>query len=207
MNFLWSSTTPRRRNKCSCLTLLWLTSKTFYQDIKIPWTRITTWKTMKLRRGRSHLSLIMLRLPLFHFWTRMDSDNVSVMGWKRENAQIALLDSIKTFIFFLDNCSVLSRDRVRKFGMPIFKGIKGSTMANTNQSIKSNLSVENLWSKVVISKKQGSTWPSRYYCLIYDNKIGQAILKEMENLINIIMYHIKYLESQQLRNMKAVSDR
>ena len=56
-------------------------------------------------------------------------------------------------------------------------------MTNTNQSVKSNLSVEKLQSKVAISKKQGYTWPSRYYCLIYDNKIGEAILKEMENLI------------------------
>ena len=128
-------------------------------------------------------------------------------GVEKENSQAELLDSIKTFIFLLENWYVLSRDRGRKFGMPILKSIKGSTITKTNQYAKSNLSVENTRSKVAISKKQGSTCPSHYFCLIYYNKIGEAILTEMENLISRIMYYIKYLESQQLSNMKSASDR
>ena len=72
-------------------------------------------------------------------------------------AQSALRESIKTFIFLLENWGVLSRDIVRNVGTPILKGIKSSTRTKTNQSAKSNLSVEKLQSKVAISKKQVST--------------------------------------------------
>ena len=122
-------------------------------------------------------------------------------------AQAALQDSIKTFIFFLENWYVLSRDRVRKFGTPILKGITGSTRTKTNQSAKYNLSVENLRSEVPIARKQGSAWPSRCCRLINGKRIGEAILSEMENGIIIITDHIKYLEAQQVRNMNASSDK
>ena len=82
-------------------------------------------------------------------------------GGGRENTQSALQESIKTFIFFMENWDGLSRDRVRKFCMPILKVIKGSTITKTNQSAKSNLIVEKLQSKVKIASKQGSAWPSR----------------------------------------------
>ena len=71
---------------------------------------------------------------------------------------------------------MLSRDRVRKFGMPILKDIKGSTRTKTNHSAKSNISVEKLQSEVAVERKQGSAWPSRYYRLIIRNRIGEAIL-------------------------------
>ena len=67
--------------------------------------------------------------------------------------------------------------------------------------------MEKLQSEVAIARKQGSTWTSRYYHLINGKRIGEAILLEMEKLMSIIMDHIKYLEAQQLRNMKAESDR
>ena len=107
----------------------------------------------------------------------------------------------------MENWGVLSRDIVRNFGTPILKGIKGSTRTKTNQSAKSNLSVDNLRSEVAIARKQGSTRTSRYYHLINGKGIGEAILLEMEKLMSIIMDHIKYLEAKQLRNMKAASDR
>ena len=106
-----------------------------------------------------------------------------------------------------NNLAVLSRDRVRNFGIPVLKVIQGSTITKTNQYDESNLSVDKLQINISISKKQVSTRTSRYYCLICDKNIGGAILKEMDNLISRIMDHIKYLESQQLRNMKSVSDR
>ena len=59
-------------------------------------------------------------------------------------SQAALRESIKTFIFLLENWDVLSRDRVRKFGTPILKDIKGSNRTKTNQSTKSNLSVDKI---------------------------------------------------------------
>ena len=52
----------------------------------------------------------------------------------------------------MDNRDVLSRDRVRKFCMPILKVIKGSTITKTNQSAKSNLGLEKLQSEVTISR-------------------------------------------------------
>ena len=62
-------------------------------------------------------------------------------GGGKEKSQAALRDSNKTFILLLDNWYLLSRDRVRKFGTPILKGIKDSTRTKTNQSANSNLSV------------------------------------------------------------------
>ena len=53
-------------------------------------------------------------------------------GVEKKNAQAALRESIKTFIFLLENWDVLSRDRLRKFDMPIFEGIKGFTRTKTN---------------------------------------------------------------------------
>ena len=101
----------------------------------------------------------------------------------------------------------MSRDRVRKFGTPILKFVKGSTRTKTNHYSKSNLSVDNIQSKVAIASNRGSAWPSGYYCLINGNRIGKAILSLMENLIIIITDHIKYLEAQQLSNMKEASER
>ena len=122
-------------------------------------------------------------------------------------AQSALQESIKTFIFLLENWGMLSRDIVRNVGTQILKGIKGSTITKTNQSAKSNLSVEKLRIKVAIARTQGSTWTSRYYHLINGKRIGEAILLEMEKLMSNIMDHIKYLEAHQLSNTKAASDR
>ena len=102
---------------------------------------------------------------------------------------------------------MLSRDRVRKFGTAILKGIKGSTRTKMNQSAKSNLNVDNIQSKVVTARNQGSAWTIRYYRLINRKRIGEAILSEMENVISIITDHIKYLETQQLRNTKSASDK
>ena len=65
-------------------------------------------------------------------------------------AQPSLLESIKIFIFLLDNWGVLSRERVRKFCTPVFKVIKGSTRTKTNQSAKSNIIVDKLQCKVAI---------------------------------------------------------
>ena len=113
----------------------------------------------------------------------------------------------KTFIFLLNNWGVLSRDIVRTFGTPILKGIKVSKRTKTNHSSKSNLSMEKLWREVDIARKRGYAWPSRYYRLINRKRIGEAIFLEMENVMSIITDHIKYLEAQQLRNMKASSDR
>ena len=107
----------------------------------------------------------------------------------------------------MENWDVLSRYRVRKFGTPILKGIKGTSITKTNQFSKSNLSVENLRSKVDIPRKRGSARTSCYYFPINGKSIGEATLSEMKNTISIIMDHIKYLEAQQLRNMKAASDR
>ena len=53
-------------------------------------------------------------------------------GVEKKNAQAALRESIKTFIFLMKNWDVLSRDRVRNFGTPILKGIKGSTVTKKN---------------------------------------------------------------------------
>ena len=47
------------------------------------------------------------------------------------------------FVFLLYNWDVLSRYIMRKFGTPILKGVNGSTRTKTNQSTKSNLSMEN----------------------------------------------------------------
>ena len=91
--------------------------------------------------------------------------------------------------------------------MVLFKCIKGSTITKTNQSSKSNLSMEKLQNEVGIPRKLGSVWPSRYYCLINGKRIGEAIFTEMVNVIIIITDNIKYLEAQQLRNMKSVSDK
>ena len=110
-------------------------------------------------------------------------------------------------IFSLNNLDVLSRDRVRKFGTPILKCINSSTRTKTNQSAKSNLSVENLQSGVAITSNQSSACPSRYYCIINGKRIGEATLSEMENVISIITDHFNYLEAQQLRNVKSASDR
>ena len=128
-------------------------------------------------------------------------------GGGKEMAKKALRESIKTFIFLLENWGVLSRDIVRNFGTLILKAIKDFTRTKTNQSAKSNLSVEKLRSEVAIARKQDSTCNSRYYHLINGKGIGEAIFLEMDKLMNIIMDHIKYLEAQQLRNMKAESDR
>ena len=101
---------------------------------------------------------------------------------------------------------MLSIYRIRKFGTPILKCIKGSIRTKTNQSVKSNLSVEKLRSKVAIARKWGSAYPSHYYCLINGKRIGKAIFSEMENMMSIITDHIKYLEVHQLRNMKSAPD-
>ena len=77
-----------------------------------------------------------------------------VSGGGKEKAQSALQESIKTLIFLLDNWDVLSRDRVRKFGMPILKDIKGSTRTKINQYAKSNISADIIQSKVAVSRKR-----------------------------------------------------
>ena len=71
---------------------------------------------------------------------------------------------------------MMSRDIVRNFVTPILKGIKGSTRTKTKQPAKYNLSVEKLQSEVAIARKQGSAWPSRYYCVINGKRIGEARL-------------------------------
>ena len=125
------------------------------------------------------------------------------MKWHNQHSERAL----KHLSYYWKIGVVLSRDIVRNFGTPILKGIKDFTRTKTNHSTKSNLSVEKLRSEVAIARKQGSTWTSRYYQIINGKRVGEAILLEMENLMSIIMDHIKYLEAQQLRNMKAASDR
>ena len=99
-------------------------------------------------------------------------------GGEKEMAQSALRESIISFIFLLVYWGVLSRDIVRNVGTQILKGIKDSTRTKTNQSAKSNLSVEKLRSEVAIARKQGSTWTSRYYHLINGKGIGESILLE-----------------------------
>ena len=66
--------------------------------------------------------------------------------------------ALNKIIFLLDNWDVLSRDRVRKFGTSILKGIKGSTRTKMNQSTKSNLSVE----KPQIPKRSGHIKEARF---------------------------------------------
>ena len=132
---------------------------------------------------------------------------MAALGGGKEKVQAALQESIKTVIFLLDNWDFLSRDRVRKFGPPILKVIKGSTINKTNQSSNSDLSVEKLQNEVDIARKRGSAPPRRYYHLINGKRICQAILSEMKNLVSIITGSIKYIEVQQLRNTKEASDR
>ena len=128
-------------------------------------------------------------------------------GKKREKSHAALWERIKKCMFLLENWDMLSRYIVRKFGTLILKGIKGSNKTKINQSAKSNLSMEKLWSEADISRKWVSAWPSCYYCLINGKMIGESILSEMDKMISIITDHIKYIEAQQIRNTKAESDR
>ena len=96
---------------------------------------------------------------------------------------------------------MISRYRVRKFGTPLLKGVKGSSRTKKNQSAKFNLIVEKLQSKAAIARKPGSAWTSRYYRLINRKRIGEVIFSETDYVIIIITDHIKYLEARQLRNM------
>ena len=59
----------------------------------------------------------------------MDSDTAVALGGGHKQHSERALNKI---IFLLDNWDVLSRDRVRKFGTSILKGIKGFTRAKTN---------------------------------------------------------------------------
>ena len=128
-------------------------------------------------------------------------------GGEKKRAQSALRESIITFILLLKNWGVLSRDIVRQFCTPILKGIKGSTRTKNNQSAKYNLNVEKLQREVAIARKKGSAWTSRYYYLINGKSIGEELLLKMENVMSIIMDHIKYLDAQQLSNTKKASER
>ena len=52
-------------------------------------------KKMQLRRVRSHLELITLRMQLCQFWTMMDSDTMAALGGERKSHKQKLERSLK----------------------------------------------------------------------------------------------------------------
>ena len=73
----------------------------------------------------------------------MDLDTVSALGVGGKNHKQYSKRALNIYLF-AGKLDVLNRDRVRKFGIPILKDIRGYTITKTNQSSKSNLSVYNL---------------------------------------------------------------